>query len=1002
MRVLIGTDLLDLSQRDIENIINNKHKLSKVLKFYPLDAPGISVPGIDFVEIAKVIYPDNDLNKSIEKFYFHCLYSARPILLSVSDGKKKYDGYLIRGHFYGSYEYGPLGQADVIVIGKIPGFEEYKQDRNFCGPSGIRLFTSLKEVGFTEDQLKRFYLTNVVRFYVDYNSARIPNRWIDACKPLLDQELRILRPKAILLLGNEAVKAVFGYKTTLNSIITSNPVIEIPLHRSDKDEKEFHRAQVFAAMHPAAVCRNPELLPAFEGQLSKLFQFLSTGNIVVKNDSITYEVITKREDLERCVNDVTRGSGIKKIAVDLEWQGFFPKQNGAFVRTLQLCRDYQKAYVIKLFDENGNFCFDCDINTVKQILKRIFEADDVQLGGAFFITDLSWLEDWFGFEVSKLFKEISFEQFEGGNYPGIFDIAIAEHAHNEVGPFDLESLAILRANYSNWSSEVEQWKTQYCSDRDIPKKELLGYGPCPDDILIPYAAMDVIVTRELMDIECSLLNSDRYKHNCWLPFYRAMMAYPAFYEMHKVGILIDPNKLKELSLFYSCLYAERLQEFRELIKWPTFNPRSVIYDCIELLFGEKYIGGRRRPEGAISLYLEPFKSTDGRLWSLLTEEEKQRSRPSTDKEVCSILAASNPIAAKLRDLRLIDQVLKTVLRTESDEEGHIKQTGIGRFIMDDGRVHSLFMPIIETGRANSVRPQMQNLAKQQEATYKKISGEKYPGPLRSIVIARENYKLIEADYKIAELMCMAILSRDKNLLDHCLRSSTLDEDDPNYYDIHSNIAVKAFGLDCRPTKKALKELGLEHLRVAAKAIVYGSLYGRGVEAIYRQCLEEGVSVTIEDIKQLIDTFFGTYPKLVELQERLKFRVEDPGWIRTVFGRYRRFVKADDPEIVAAQQREAMNFPAQSMVADIMNNALRNLYFNPLRPVLKYRILAQIHDSCLLEVPAQYVDDMVNKIIPECLCEKNKFKAADLDGNPYPDSELYSLGVDIKVLDRWDV
>ena len=79
---------------------------------------------------------------------------------------------------------------------------------------------------------------------------------------------------------------------------------------------------------------------------------------------------------------------------------------------------------------------------------------------------------------------------------------------------------------------------------------------------------------------------------------------------------------------------------------------------------------------------------------------------------------------------------------------------------------------------------------------------------------------IESDFTGAELAVMAWISGDPNMIEH-VRRNALSEDDPDYYDIHSHIAVKAFHLDCEPTKKGLASIHAKHLRVAAKAVVFG-------------------------------------------------------------------------------------------------------------------------------------------------------------------------------------
>ena len=95
-----------------------------------------------------------------------------------------------------------------------------------------------------------------------------------------------------------------------------------------------------------------------------------------------------------------------------------------------------------------------------------------------------------------------------------------------------------------------------------------------------------------------------------------------------------------------------------------------------------------------------------------------------------------------------------------------------------------------------------------------------------MLMASPGNVLVEADFIGAELFGMARMAGDAAMIDHCLRNQ-LPEDDKNYYDIHSNVAVFAFKLSCPPTKKGLQSIGKEHLRIVAKSVIFGIAYGRG-------------------------------------------------------------------------------------------------------------------------------------------------------------------------------
>jgi DNA polymerase I-like protein with 3'-5' exonuclease and polymerase domains len=246
---------------------------------------------------------------------------------------------------------------------------------------------------------------------------------------------------------------------------------------------------------------------------------------------------------------------------------------------------------------------------------------------------------------------------------------------------------------------------------------------------------------------------------------------------------------------------------------------------------------------------------------------------------------------------------------------------------------------------------------------------------------------------------LAWMSQCHTFIDHVARNN-LPSDDPSHYDIHSQSAVRAFQLDCAPTKDGLKDAGCPGLRVAAKNVNFGIPYGRGADAIARQCAEEGVDITKDDAQRLIDLYFDTYPEVYAFLEECQQRVISPGWMTNCFGRYRRFIHTDDELVQSEQQRQAQNFPIQSGVADAMNAALYNLceYRKTYGDVFKF--VLQIHDAVLLEVPEQHVRQVVQHALPLAMQQQVPIVPCHLDGTDMPNVESYRLGIDTDIYKHW--
>jgi DNA polymerase-1 len=269
---------------------------------------------------------------------------------------------------------------------------------------------------------------------------------------------------------------------------------------------------------------------------------------------------------------------------------------------------------------------------------------------------------------------------------------------------------------------------------------------------------------------------------------------------------------------------------------------------------------------------------------------------------------------------------------------------------------------------------------------------------------------VEADYIGAEIAAAAYMCNDEALLEHCRRNQ-LPESDPEYYDIHSHIAVAAFRLNCEPSKKGLASIGKAYLRIIAKAILFGLFYGRSAPAIAEEARSQGIEITAEEARQVIDQIQRIYPKLLPYFAACEQRIHDVGWIANAFGRYRRFPQTNDPEQKSRFGRQGKNFPIQSLVADAINCAVYHLKKQRDELQLESKIVLSIHDAILMEVPYNEVKIVYEKLLPKAMIEGVPIISSNLDGSPldYPprylgiDVEVYSaFGVKLKDLTRFNV
>lgn len=1011
-------------------------------ELYPLDAPGMPSPGQDLIKLAKALGDGESCDTEIlSMLYREMLYSAGSVHVPISvDAHRTRRLAVVTGHPWGSRRVtGPV-HRNVMVIGKMLGQEEKHAGRNLVGATGELLQDCLESLGI--DSYLNWYVTNLIKTehpQADAGQTTLKSSWVNEFLPLLHQELRLVRPKYILCMGTDAVKALFGKRATGKGM--KGRVIELTysLGRSP-DEEESHTALVMNCTHPAAVLRTPELEEDLKNDLARFGQLIRGSRPDQAETDLDHREIDSLDELIALHDEIQRTCEYNTIALDAEWHGEHPQNAGSYLRSIQLSWKFKGACYIHVRHPGGNWRFKGSQNDLIHWVTKIIEGR--RLAGQFLTADLEWLQD-FGFDLLPHYSvPDNWEEYMkvslGDNPVGGFDVALALHAIEETADFSLTAQTLRFTTAPRYDVAMTEWRDKYCSENNLKKEELEGYGECPDDIISSYANYDADIVFRLLPTYLKLLSCDRFDNNCWEAFWLNMRTVPAVLEMNTAGMRVDRDRVDALSVAYLKARESLQDRVRTWARWPEMNLRSV-YDVREFLFGEQLNGKNRedpnvpvriRPPGAKSLYLKPIITTDKRpmIWDEVVKQGlEDQKKPSTNKTSLAIVAQEsqdirrrNPVTGEIhkfdfseqvtwvRDFRFASQVLQSLLRSpETDEDdsfliednNYVYSAGLPGAICDDGRVRTHFYPVKETGRWSSARPPLQNVAGKREADYKRILGDEYLYPLRTILRAEEGCVLVEADIAGAELLGMALLSGDEAMIAHALRAG-LPESDPNYYDIHSNVTVLAFGLSCAPTKDGLSSIGKKHWRVAAKSVLFGLAYGRSAKAIALALKEEGVRISVDEAQKIIDAIFGMYPKLVPFFAECRRRAVDPRWLCGCFGRYRRAPVARDRMTVSELERQFMNFPIQNLVADAMDRGVDNLVsYRQERPDVEYKLVYQGHDAVILETPYAHAKSVMEEVLPECLSRRIPLYPTDLDGFPLGTGPYY-FGLDVKPFIWW--
>ena len=1084
---------------------NPSQQLNEMFPMYPLNSPGMPLPGPQFIEAAismgdpppgfegtgsrqRLVSYGNKLSY----LYRRALYDENfQFTLDVRNIRK--EAPIVPGHLLAdnttNLNGGPR-RANVMLIGKMPGREEVRHQANLVGPTAEVLVDALEELGVTMGDRASWYCTNLVKWpQMDEQSSSLPIGHKKECAILLEQELRLVQPDYVLCLGSDASKWLLGTNYGVQSMIGRAEDLTINLFGPDEDPM-YHTMKVMAIVNPAQVYRVPEMYDEFKDQLALFVSLTNGAEVGGREDNIDHRNVYKHRELKRIVDEIRSDPDPLRriIAIDGEWNGDHPGEPGAFLRTIQFSSKHGEGINVVLRHQGGSPAFKPSIDHALHELKRLFKTDaeagwHPRIGGHFLRADLPWLihagidcrDEYMPPPSPERMRE------DGG-----FETGLMYHAFNETASYRLTDMTVRLTTAPVYDTRLKDAITQHCKDNDIKKEDLEGFGFLPAWVLHPgaedpeagynYAAYDPDVTRRIAMRHLrpgGMLDGDWNGNPCWEPYWRSHKASLGVLSMEMNGIMLDRERIDKLTLLFTEIHATLMADFRNKINWPEFNPDSPP-QCVALLFGgydNQFLfktgkaGGRIPPEGATVLDLMPIKTTGKRskLWAdVVARGEQNQHRPSTDKEVLGIIGHANPIAMQLRDIKFIGQVLKTVLRRPTidkttgevvrDDDGNIDyEKGMASFACSDGRVRTHLSMNKETGRGAAARPNLMAISKRREGDYSRIMGymgrnketgeiepmgdyldvlgqPRYEAPIRTIFCSSPGHVLVETDYTGAELAMISWLANDEVMIDHVRRNS-LPESHEDHYDIHAQRAVKAFHLDCRPTKSGLKDAGLSPLRVAAKNVNFGIPYGRGAEAIARQCREEGTDVSEHECQQMIDGYYDEYRGVGSFLQECERRSQDPGWVAGPFGRMRRFVRTRDRAVVGEQQRQAKNFPIQNGVADAVWTAISNFHsLQTQRPEymmadfreaasqyysVTFRMLLPIHDALLFECPIEhlrgfiqdeYEGDGVTISRPSalrfCMVHAVPIYPRFLSNHFMNVDEPYRFGIDVEVQQNW--
>ena len=470
-----------------------------------------------------------------------------------------------------------------------------------------------------------------------------------------------------------------------------------------------------------------------------------------------------------------------------------------------------------------------------------------------------------------------------------------------------------------------------------PIEELIGRGRnqiTMDKVEIAkaadYAAADADMTYRLIDVFADELEENNLRHTFDT---LEMPLVPVLVKMQRDGVAIDTGALAPMSVEMGEQIDAITESMYETVghEFNINSPRQLG----DVLFNELYLPETRKtPSGAFT--------TNAAALDGLKERLDSGNAEGVDPKAYQVL----DMVLEYRQLTKLKSTYVDALPTLVNP--------------NTGRIHTEFKQTgSDTGRLSSTEPNVQNIPVRTELGRR----------VRSAFVAEdEDWTLLAADYSQIELRILAHYSRDTGLM-----SAFRDGED-----IHAATAASVYGV-------GIGDVDAEMRRVA-KIMNFGVLYGLSPFGIRQQ-----TGFSAEEGKAFIDTYFTNYPGILSYIDGIKERVRADGYVETLMGRRRRIseIHSRSYHTRAAGERMAVNMPIQGTAADIIKIAMINIQHRMAELGMRSRMILQVHDELIFEVPRNELERMraiITELMPAAVPPAVGFEVP--------------LDVEMKVGDNW--
>lgn len=495
---------------------------------------------------------------------------------------------------------------------------------------------------------------------------------------------------------------------------------------------------------------------------------------------------------------------------------------------------------------------------------------------------------------------------------------------------------------------------------------------------------------------------------------------------------VDNSRKKCLGLFKSFVGMEKFSELLPVFDhwWDAnqLNIRSDQHKRRWLFDVKKFVPIKTTRKDGIQLPWEKVLE--------FPEDKQKEFSAATDKQTITILAEQCPLVTRVLELNSVGNIVKAFLKGP-DKDGN--EQGLHKWVQSNGRLHCNFA-CTETGRPRTWNPNVLNypkaITRPIEAAFKRLGQDK-PFSLRSCVQAPEGWCLVDADLETAEVLGLAYISGDSEMIQVC---SSLDEKFvqifPDKVEEEGIPWLNFKGIDCarvenvegkdhlirldssgnfvRPlrdmhwemaetmTGKDREELDSDIDRVSGKIGMFSIPYGASANLLERTI--EGITGTKPEEgtgDRLINAYSKKFPIAAAFLDSQEDRVEDPGYYRSISGRVRHFhvhrigdidglSKYARNSIIAPLTREARNYPMQEIVAATMARAINIMTEKIREEKLLARPMILLHDAMTVLCPMEE-RWRVKDLMQECMSTQNKWTV---------NNNTFGFAIDSEFTFRW--